>query len=199
MPPADARTVLGADWKASCPISVCRARTRPFPREGDRCFRCGSPIGPFINNGRDCVRCRRDRFHFERVIRLGIYQSALRNMCLASKRSEELAAALAGYFWQREEATLRGAKADLVIPIPHHWRENLGMTTHAPGDAGGRAVTPLASPLWPPLYLRRFVGRTNRPNFRRVGDAPISRARFACLSDSIPISTGVASCWSMTS
>jgi hypothetical protein len=53
-------------------------------------------------------------------------------MCLASKRSEELAAALAGYLWEREEASLRGVKADLVMPIPHHWRENLGMSTHAP-------------------------------------------------------------------
>jgi predicted amidophosphoribosyltransferase len=139
------------------------------PPEGDRCFRCGSPVGPFINTGRDCVRCRRDRFHFERVIRLGIYQSALRNMCLASKRSEELAAALAGYFWQREEASLRGVKAALVMPIPHHWRENLGMKTHAPETLAAvlsrRLRVPLATPIL--AKIRRTDKQAELPPSRR--------------------------------
>jgi predicted amidophosphoribosyltransferase len=139
------------------------------PPEGDRCFRCGSPIGPFINNGRDCARCRRDKFHFERVIRLGIYQTALREMCLAAKRSEELAAALADFFWEREETALRGASADLVIPLPHHWWENLGMTTHAPETLAAvlsrRLRVPLATFIL--AKIRRTEKQAELPPSRR--------------------------------
>lgn len=139
------------------------------PPEGDRCFRCGSPIGPFINNGRDCARCRRDKFHFERVIRLGIYQSELRTMCLAAKRSEESAAALADYFWRREEVSLRDVNADLVIPVPHHWRENLGMTTHTPETLAlvlsRRLRVPLATSIL--AKIRRTDKQAELPPSRR--------------------------------
>jgi predicted amidophosphoribosyltransferase len=55
-------------------------------------------------------------------------------MCLAAKRprSEEMVAALADLLWQREEEALRAARADLVIPVPHHWRENMAASPHAP-------------------------------------------------------------------
>jgi len=55
-------------------------------------------------------------------------------MCLSTKRprSEELAAALAGFLWQREEPALCGVRADLVIPVPRHWSENVRATPPAP-------------------------------------------------------------------
>jgi ComF family protein len=100
----------------------------------NRCLRCGAPVGPYIDARRDCIHCRDDRFHFATVIGLGDYHSDLRAMCLAAKqpRSEELAAALARSLWQREETALREVKADVVIPIPHHWSENFRTTPHAP-------------------------------------------------------------------
>ncbi len=104
------------------------------PPNDNRCLRCGASVGPFIDARRDCIYCRGDRFHFETVIRLGIYSEALRSMCLAAKRprSEELAAALAGFLWQREEWSLRGARAQLIVPVPHHWTESVRRTPHAP-------------------------------------------------------------------
>jgi len=104
------------------------------PPEENRCSRCGAPVGPFIDTAQGCIRCRRDRFRFETVIRLGIYRSALGQMCLAAKqpRTEELAAALADLLWQRESQALRGARADLVIPVPHHWRDKLRTSPHPP-------------------------------------------------------------------
>jgi ComF family protein len=104
------------------------------PANANRCLRCGAPVGPFLDARRDCIYCRGDRFHFETVIRLGIYRAELRSMCLAAKRprSEELSAALAAFLWQREESLLRGTRAQLIVPIPHHWTENLRRTPHAP-------------------------------------------------------------------
>ena len=104
------------------------------PPEENRCSRCGGPVGPFIDTARSCIHCRRDRFHFATVIRLGIYQSALGRMCLAAKQphAEELAAALADLLWQRESQALCSVGAHLVIPVPHHWKENLRTSPHAP-------------------------------------------------------------------
>jgi ComF family protein len=104
------------------------------PKNRNRCLRCGAPAGPYIDARRDCVHCRGDRFHFETVIGLGDYHSDLRAMCLSAKkpRSEELAAALARCLWQLEERPLRDVNADIVVPVPHHWSENLRRTPHAP-------------------------------------------------------------------
>ena len=104
------------------------------PKNRNRCLRCGAPVGPYIDARRACIHCRDDRFHFETVVGLGDYHSDLRAMCLAAKqpRAAELAAALARSLWQLEETALREAKADVVIPIPHHWSENLRTTPHAP-------------------------------------------------------------------
>jgi predicted amidophosphoribosyltransferase len=92
----------------------------------DRCRRCAAPVGPFLNTQRGCLLCRRDRFHFESVIRLGVYEGDLRTMCLAAKRpgGEELAAALGETLWAEEGLTLLSAQPDLVVPVPHHWMES---------------------------------------------------------------------------
>jgi predicted amidophosphoribosyltransferase len=93
----------------------------------DRCRRCAAPVGPFLDTRQGCFLCRRDRFHFESVIRLGVYENELRVMCLAAKRrgGEELAAALAETLWTEEGLTLLSAQPDLIVPVPHHWRESL--------------------------------------------------------------------------
>ena len=93
----------------------------------DRCRRCAAPVGPFLDTQQGCFLCRRDRFHFESVIRLGVYENDLREMCLRAKRpgGEELAAALAETLWTEEGLTLLSAQPDLIVPVPHHWRESL--------------------------------------------------------------------------
>jgi predicted amidophosphoribosyltransferase len=92
----------------------------------DRCRRCAAPVGPFLNTQQGCLLCRRDRFRFESVIRLGVYDAELRAMCLAAKRpgGEELAAALGETLWAEEGLALLAAQADLVVPVPHHWMES---------------------------------------------------------------------------
>ena len=90
---------------------------------GLACLRCGASIGPFLDPHVPCGFCRDERFAFERVFRLGIYDDALRRACLRAKESaaEPLAVGLADLLWDREVAAFREARIDVVVPVPHHW------------------------------------------------------------------------------
>jgi predicted amidophosphoribosyltransferase len=105
---------------------LCReCREAAIGPASERCRRCAAPVGPFLGNRPDCSLCRRDRFHFESVIRLGVYEGRLREMCLAAKRPgcEELAAALAETLFVEEGLALLAAQAEAIVPVPHHWSE----------------------------------------------------------------------------
>ena len=114
---------------------LCRpCQEAAVPPEENRCSRCGGPVGPFIDTAKGCIHCRRDRFHFETVIRLGVYESALRRMCLAAKqpRAEELAAALADLLWQRESQALRARGPISSYPFPITGETSCERPPHAP-------------------------------------------------------------------
>jgi ComF family protein len=119
--------------------SVCYA---PLPPEQDRfcascrtdlttdpfstCPRCAATIGPFahvtLEDG--CPRCWNLSFHSERVLRLGPYDGLLREVILRLKHlSGDGLAELLGELWaEHAEAALREARAEVVVPIPLHWR-----------------------------------------------------------------------------
>lgn len=115
----------------------CRDAVIP-PLPDNRCTRCAAPVGPFLDTAGGCRRCSRDRFQFETVIRLGVYDSPLGQMCSKAKRpgNEELAAALAELLWDREREAFLAAQPDLVIPIPPHWRDRFRSSPHAPETLG---------------------------------------------------------------
>ena len=94
---------------------------------GDWCKQCGAPVGPYLSDAGSCMSCRNDRFAFEQVIRLGIYEDPLRAACLRGKQrgSEGLLAALADLTWERTSARFVEQKIDLVLPVPHHWSQFL--------------------------------------------------------------------------
>jgi ComF family protein len=113
--------------------SECRERILP-PIGEIRCLRCAAPLGPFSRPRTACIHCRKDRFHFQNVIRLGIYGSELGRLCQIAKFSagEELGAALAELLWEREETALVRESPDVVVPMPHHWTDSLRRTLHLP-------------------------------------------------------------------
>lgn len=94
---------------------------------GDACLKCGAPVGPNLGASQGCARCRDDRFAFERVIRLGVYDGPLRLACLRGKqpRNEGLLHALAELTWNAAQQEFVAAQVDLVVPTPHHWMQNL--------------------------------------------------------------------------
>ncbi len=137
----------------------------------DRCRRCAAPVGPFLDTERGCYLCRRDRFHFESVIRLGVYENELRVMCLAAKRpgGEELAAALGETLWTEEGMHLLSAQPDLIVPVPHHWRESLVSAPKVPETLASVLSKRLRVRLAPSLLskVRRTSKQSGLPSGRR--------------------------------
>jgi ComF family protein len=87
------------------------------------CSRCAGSVGPFTDTGRGCPRCRKERYFFHRVLRLGHYDGLLREAILRLKH--EAGAGLAevlGELWAAHaEARLRDVRADALVPVPLHW------------------------------------------------------------------------------
>ena len=113
---------------------LCRSCTEDvLPPPGHRCQRCGIPLGPYIPSDKGCVWCRTERFHFERVIRLGLYDESLRLACIRMKSATQspLAAALANLFWLKEQKDLTAAAVDLVVPVPQFVTRRLARPHHA--------------------------------------------------------------------
>jgi predicted amidophosphoribosyltransferase len=102
-------------------------------RRGLACIRCGASIGPYLDPHLPCAMCRSERFAFERVIRLGVYDGLLRKACLRCKDrgTEPLAAGLADLLWNCESEALQSAQADVVVPVPQHWFRRFSHPHHA--------------------------------------------------------------------
>src|SRR5262245_21734299 len=118
---------------------------------GPACLRCASSIGPYLNPRQPCSLCRDERFAFERVIRLGVYDGALRTACLRCKErgAEPLATGIGDLLWECEADALREAGADVVVPVPQHWIRRIYRPHHAAETLAAawsaRLKVPLAS------------------------------------------------------
>ena len=100
---------------------------------GNRCFRCGLPVGPFIRSEQGCPQCAKHKFRFQRVVRFGVYDDSLRQACIRAKATTQfpLAAALANLLWLTEQADLDGINVDVIAPVPCHWTRRLMRPHHA--------------------------------------------------------------------
>jgi ComF family protein len=110
---------LAPDQGPFCPSCVEVLTRDAFPA----CPRCAGTVGPFAHVADGCPACRDVPFAFERVLRLGPYDGQLREaiLRLKSQAGEGLAEVL-GDLWARHlDAPLRGAGAEVVIPVPLHW------------------------------------------------------------------------------
>lgn len=116
------------------PISECDSAAERFrlcegcaaqmePPAGDRCRRCDAPVGPHLDTSEGCSLCREERWAFDRVISLGVYEGSLRSAVLRIKRGggEHLAAGLAEILWQKQRESLSRFQCDAIVPVPHHW------------------------------------------------------------------------------
>ena len=102
-----------------CPPCEQQLTADPHPS----CPRCSSTVGPFVNLEDGCSNCRREHYAFDRAIRLGPYDGALRNTILRMKVPGAIdLAEVVGSLWARHATPrLQDQKPSLVIPVPLHW------------------------------------------------------------------------------
>lgn len=113
------------------------------------CSRCSSTIGPHTDTSAGCVRCRASSFRFAGVTRLGPYDGLLREAVLKIKQpgGDGLAETL-GRVFGLARGLLTQTVADVVIPVPLHWRRGWERKhNQADGIARGMAAV-LRLPVW---------------------------------------------------
>jgi predicted amidophosphoribosyltransferase len=128
---------------------MCRAEL--LATRGPACVKCGASIGPYLDPNVPCSFCRNENYAFERVFRLGVYDTALRTACLRTKSgaSEPLAAGLADLLWECEHEGLEQAGIDVVVSVPQHWFKRFYASHNAAETLGsawaGRLKVPQAT------------------------------------------------------
>jgi len=132
---------------------------------GPTCQRCGAAVGPYLDSRNGCGHCRRDRFAFTNVIRLGLYEGPLRTACLRGKQrgATGLLMAVADLTWQLVEAQFRAAAVDVVVPVPHHWMQRIARP-HNPAEVLARCWSRRLHVLWGPHILAKR--RLTKPQTR---------------------------------
>lgn len=120
------------DGRLVTPVLCEGCSAEVIPPLGNRCLKCGIPIGPFIRSEEGCSTCRNLSYRFDRVIRLGIYDGLLRDACIRGKSShtQPISAALANLLWLSERENLEAVRLDLVVPVPRFWTRRLTQSHH---------------------------------------------------------------------
>lgn len=163
LPEAVADQALAAGIASAPFCDACRRGL--LATRGLACVHCGASIGPYLDPNIPCSFCRDERFAFERVVRLGVYDDVLRSACLRSKTSgaEPLAAGLAELLWECECQAFRETKVDVVVPVPHHWLRRFYHAHNAAHTLGAVWASRLQVPLATHILAKR---RWTRPQAR---------------------------------
>ena len=124
---------------------------------GNRCRRCGLPVGPHVRSDHGCPMCESQKFRFQQVIRFGVYDESLRYACIRAKATTQypLAAALANLLWLSELIELTAANVDVVTPVPCHWTRRLVRPHHAAETIARVLAGHLGKPLQRRLLKKR--------------------------------------------
>jgi ComF family protein len=139
---------------------------------GPMCARCGAPLPgialgenraatkPRARNG--CYRCSGRKLWFDETVALGHYDGRLRDTVLRMKRAEgdALSLAMGRLLLVERGGRLTDINADVVAPIPSHWRRRVVHRTNSAAVLAevlsGRLGVPLAERL---LRRRRYTVR----------------------------------------
>jgi ComF family protein len=166
-----------ADDAAEQSICICGNCVEAMEIFDDRiCELCGAPL-PFARPTEDlsssdlssgkiakpptkntkkpagCYRCRGPKLWFDATVALGLYSGVLREMILRMKVAEGdgLSLALGRLLWCVRGDQLSSLAADVVAPIPMHWRRRVAHRTNSAAllaeVLAGKARLPLAERL----------------------------------------------------
>lgn len=159
-------------------VALCRDCWRKLASDDvSRCGACGHVVPEAVGLW-NCTHCRKKRFRFSSVTALGTHDGVLRESVLRMKSSgqEPLAMAMSDLIWERHGERLTGFDADVVAPVPMHWRRRMSRGVNSPEllaeHLGRRMGLPVAQRL---LVSRRNIGLqrelSTKQRFRNVRDA----------------------------
>jgi ComF family protein len=133
---------------------------------GSVCRQCGAPV-PLLRRDPSeppiqftksdtCPRCRGRKLWFDETIAAGLYSGLLRELLLRMKRVEGdgLSLAVGQLIWQQCAERLGHAKANVVVPVPLHWRRRLAHRTNSAAILGEVLARRLQLPLAERLLRR---------------------------------------------
>jgi predicted amidophosphoribosyltransferase len=107
------------------------------------CGRCGAPVPDILaDEGQvpiqsrvpaGCYRCGGRKLWFDETVALGHYDGRLRDAVLHMKRAEgdALSLTMGQLFWDQRGERLAKIGADVVVPIPLHWRRRMVHRTNS--------------------------------------------------------------------
>jgi len=101
--------------------------------ESSRCEICTAVIGPNLRTDAGCYYCKDDNFSFERVTTLGTYENLLKEAILRGKVGHDavILQSLTKLQLETFRERIHSAKANLILPIPHHWHDRLFQSSQA--------------------------------------------------------------------
>ncbi len=177
--------------------SLCQACLEQMELfSGPVCGQCGAPV-PFAEadkapspqpapRGRvGCYRCRGRKMWFDETVALGLYSGRLRELLLRMKQAEgdALSLAMGRLVWQIRGERLAAMGADVVAPIPLHWRRRVVHRTNSAAVLAEVLSSKLRVPLAEGLlrrtrYTRRQFDITPPERWKNVRKAFCLRAGY---------------------
>lgn len=150
--------------------------TTPEPR----CRRCAAVLttGDRLQPKERCYNCRDDLPRFDAALALGSYDGRLRDALLKMKSTgaEHLSQALGSLVSECRAEALAGLKADLVVPVPLHWRRRWSHGTNSAELLAAAIGQGLGAPIAARLIAR---SRATRPHANLTKTQRASNVRGA--------------------
>lgn len=134
---------------------VCLRRlteTAAFPT----CVRCAASVGPYLDTRKGCTWCKKERFAFQRVYRLGSYRGKLAEACKRIKKLENhrLGSVLMELYLAHQRDRLLRENIEVVVPIPLHWRRRWWRGYNQAEFLAAHIARSLGKPLLPHALAR---------------------------------------------
>lgn len=117
---------LGCNEIVTTPGTLCAACWPTFSFiASPYCARCGTPFAEDLGTGAECGSCLKRPPRFRRARAALVYDERSRRLVLPFKHGDRTDLARACGTWMAHAGSELLAEADLIVPVPLHWRRLL--------------------------------------------------------------------------